>query len=233
MNFTVISILLALGHPLIHSAYKNYLKKKKAEALKEASFTLVHSLKGRRRYRSVLLKDENFARSLKAKMEGLRIFSTVTINCKTGTMLLTYERDDSIVDELIATLNEESAKVTKRQMEDESDTHSQGKGRGHSSFFDSNFDKAAFSAMSAISTYGIGQGVKQIGKNSILGSTINRYTHNLNDAVHDATGGITDIGTMVGLTSLVWGIYKIFAENQKPNGPQLLWWGYKLLEGHK
>jgi hypothetical protein len=230
MNFTVISILLALGHPIIHSAYRNYLHNKKTEALKDASFTLVHSIKGRRRYKSILLKDESFGHSLKKKMEKLKIFKTVSINSKTGTMLLTYDSDEHLMDELFATLNEESRKVTERKIQDEAQAHTL---KQHAnSMFSSNLDKAALGTISAISTYGIGQGVKQLGKKSILGSTINRYTHNLNEAVHNATGGVTDIGTAVGLVSLVWGIYQIFVNNQKPSGPQLLWWGYKLLDGH-
>ncbi len=231
MNLTVVSLLLALGQPIIHSAYKNYLIKKKEEALKEASFTLIHKLKGRRRYKSVLLKDPDFGLSLQRKFEGLNFILSVDINAITGTMLLTYNSEESVIDELMCKLNEETDKVTNRKLHEEQD-YGQEKTKGHGGFGTSNFDKAAMGAMSAISAYGIGQGVKHLGQKSILGSTVNKYTHNINSLVHDATGGITDLGTMVGMLSLTWGIYKIFVDNQKPNGPQLLWWGYKLLEGH-
>lgn len=47
----------------------------------------------------------------------------------------------------------------------------------------------------------------------------------------NSTNGIADLSILIGAMCLVWGAYKVYTQKQLPNGPQLVWWGYKILEG--
>ena len=60
MNFTVLSLVLAAAQPLLQAILSCNINEISVGNLKKAKFKLVHSLKGRRRYSSVLLKDVTF-----------------------------------------------------------------------------------------------------------------------------------------------------------------------------
>ena len=71
MNFTVLSLVLAAAQPLLQAILSCNINEISVGNLKKAKFKLVHSLKGRRRYSSVLLKDVTFAFTLKEKLHLL------------------------------------------------------------------------------------------------------------------------------------------------------------------
>ena len=74
-------------------------------------FTCLHSIEGRRRYKSVLLKDKAFGEALKSKLKGLGLFDQITVNNVTGTILLTYKSEEKDVDTVFEHLNAQTLKV--------------------------------------------------------------------------------------------------------------------------
>ncbi|MDY6465552.1 MAG: hypothetical protein SPK65_03060 [Succinivibrio dextrinosolvens] len=79
MNLTVLSVLIAVAQPLMQMFFNNYSNKKINENTKLAMFTCLHSIEGRRRYKSVLLKDKSFGEALKSKLKGLGLFDQITV----------------------------------------------------------------------------------------------------------------------------------------------------------
>ena len=111
MNLTVLSVLIAVAQPLMQMFFNNYSNKKIRENTKLAMFTCLHSIEGRRRYKSVLLKDKAFGEALKSKLKGLGLFDQITVNNVTGTILLTYKSEEKDVDTVFEHLNAQTLKV--------------------------------------------------------------------------------------------------------------------------
>lgn len=147
MNFTSLSILLAVGQPLFQFLFNKAMTKKLQKNALLAEFTCIHKITGRRRYKSILLKDEFFANALKQKIESLNLVSTVTINSTTATMLIIYSCYETQVDELINHINAQTKKVNEARFE---------KSVSESTFTDG--------AVKACSAYGIGQTASYVGK---------------------------------------------------------------------
>lgn len=215
MNFTVLSIVLALAQPLMQVVFKSISDKKMEQSSKEILFTCVSKIDGRRRYKSILLKDRNFAAQLKSKIEGLSLAESVTVNTVTGSILVTYSCDEKNIDEIFEHINEQAMKVSAQKAADD----------------DSLFSKFSRSAFSAASAYSVGNEASKLGKRSAIGRYLNQYASTANNFVKSSTAGIADLSILIGAVCLIWGGYKIFSQNQVPNGPQMLWWGYRILEG--
>lgn len=207
MNLTVLSVLLAVAQPLMQMVFNNYSNKKLKENTKLAMFTCIHNIEGRRRYKSVLLKDKSFANALKTKLKGLGLFDEITVNNVTGTILLTYKCEETDVDTVIEHLNAQTQKVTDEKT------------------------RLANSTMSAASAYSVGRQAASLGQKSLIGQSLNKYTTKANACVKASTNGFADLAIIIGSVCLIWGGYKIFTQNQVPSGPSLVWWGYKILEG--
>ncbi|MGN0914981.1 MAG: HMA2 domain-containing protein [Succinivibrio sp.] len=207
MNLTVLSVLIAFAQPLIQMVFNNYSAKKLKENTKLALFTCLHSIKGRRRYKSILLKDKVFADALQGKLTELGIFDRITVNNVTGSILLTYKCEEKDVDTVIDHLNAQTQKVTDCMTN-----------TGHS-------------AMNGSKAYRACGHAANVGQNSLIGQSLRKYTNKVNSCVKLSTNGIADLAIVVGSVCLLWGGYKIITQNQVPNGPSLVWWGYKILEG--
>ena len=207
MNLTVLSVLLAVAQPLMQMVFNNYSNKKLKENTKLAMFTCIHNIEGRRRYKSVLLKDKSFANALKTKLKGLGLFDEITVNNVTGTILLIYKCEETDVDTVIEHLNAQTQKVTDEKT------------------------RLANSTMSAASAYSVGRQAASLGQKSLIGQSLNKYTTKANACVKASTNGFADLAIIIGSVCLIWGGYKIFTQNQVPSGPSLVWWGYKILEG--
>ncbi|WP_281071486.1 HMA2 domain-containing protein [Succinivibrio dextrinosolvens] len=207
MNITVLSVLIAVAQPLMQMVFNNYSNKKLNENTKLAMFTCLHSIEGRRRYKSVLLKDKAFSDALKSKLKGLDLFDQITVNNVTGSILLTYKCEEKDVDTVIDHLNAQTLKVAESK------------------------SKIANSTLGAASAYSVGQQAASIGRNSLIGQSLRNYTTKVNSCVKRSTNGVADLAVVVGTICLLWGGYKVFTQNQVPNGPSLVWWGYKILEG--
>ena len=197
MNLTVLSLCIAAAQPLIGVYVNNLMKKKMIDSAKQAEFACVHAIKGRRRYKSILLKDPVFANALKEKFESLDLFKKVTVNTVTGTVLLEYECKAELVDEVIDHINEQTRKVNEDKFGDD----------------ESLLTKSVNGTVAASSAVAVGK------------------AGHANSAIRTALSGVADISIILGGICLIWGTYKVFVQKQTPNGPQLVWWGYKILEG--
>lgn len=79
------------------------------DSAKQAEFACVHAIKGRRRYKSILLKDPVFANALKEKFESLDLFKNYCKHCN-RYRTLEYECKAELVDEVIDHINEQTRK---------------------------------------------------------------------------------------------------------------------------
>lgn len=221
MNLTVISLFIAAAQPLLQSYFTTLMRKKLEQSAKLAVFTCIHSIKGRRRYKSILLKDGNFASALKEKIESLNQTNSVSINSVTGTMVLQYDCDETVIDEIINKINEQTQKVNESKLE-------KVQSRGA---FSAKLAHGAIATSSAISSGQSAAHLNQYAKRTRIGSALNSYTTSANNFVKSTLNNTVDLSIVVGAACFAWGVYKIFVQKQSPNGPQLLWWGYKILEG--
>lgn len=187
MSFTSLSILLAVGQPLFQFMFNRAMTKKLQKNALLAEFTCVHQIKGRRRYKSILLKDDLFSSTLKQKIESLNLVSTVTINTTTATMLITYACDETMVDELINHINAQTKKVNDARFE---------KSVSESTFTDS--------AVKACSAYGVGQTASYVGKRTVAGNLLKKHVTKANACVASSTNGIADLSIIIGAICLAW-----------------------------
>ena len=95
--------------------------------------------------------------------------------------------------------------------------------------------KSVNGTVAASSAVAVGKGASKLGKsagaNTVVGKCIGHYAGHANSAIRTALSGVADISIILGGICLIWGTYKVFVQKQTPNGPQLVWWGYKILEG--
>lgn len=219
MNLTVLSLCIAAAQTLIGVYVNNLMKKKMIDSAKQAEFACVHAIKGRRRYKSILLKDPVFANALKEKFESLDLFKKITVNTVTGTVLLEYECKAELVDEVIDHINEQTRKVNEDKFGDD----------------ESLLTKSVNGTVAASSAVAVGKGASKLGQSAgaktVVGKCIGHYAGHANSAIRTALSGVADISIILGGICLIWGTYKVFVQKQTPNGPQLVWWGYKILEG--
>ncbi|MGN1280572.1 MAG: HMA2 domain-containing protein [Succinivibrio sp.] len=207
MNLTVLSVLIAVAQPFMQMFFNNYSNKKIAENTRLAMFTCIHSIEGRRRYRSALLKDSSFSEALKSKLNELKLFDSISINNVTGSILLSYRCGEKDVDTVIDHINSQALKVAQSK------------------------SKLASCALGAASAYSVGEQASGMGRNSLIGQTLRNYTLKANSCIKASTNGKADLPVIVGALCIIWGGYKVFTQNQYPSGPSLVWWGYKILEG--
>lgn len=170
-----------------------------ANSEKLSKFELVHAIKGRRRYRSDLLKDQKFAEDLKRKFDNISEFAFINkikINNVTGSILLEYLSNDSnekYIDDLFSGLNQNIEKL-------ESGKELEAKKR---------------STISKRLTY----------LNFVMKKSLNK----LNSSVANSTYNILDLKTFVGLLFFGLGGYRVLTLKEFPAGPQMMWWGYHIL----
>lgn len=209
-------MLITTAFPLIQGLInKNPLKAFSTDKIK---FTCVSQIKGRRRYKSALLKQEKFATALKSKIDSFKLLRKLTINTVTGSMLLEYTCDEEKIDEMMNALNEQSKKLS----ESKSNTVKNGQKKGQ---------RFAKTAMSATTAFAGGKGAAALGKGigrgmGMKGGGTASVLPTLLSSVN-----MSGLSGIVATACLAWGGYKLFTKNQIPIGPQLVWFGYKAIEG--
>lgn len=213
-------MLITTAFPLIQGLInKNPLKAFSKDKIK---FTCVSQIKGRRRYRSALLKQEKFATALKSKIDSFKLLRKLTINTVTGSMLLEYTCTEDKIDEMMNALNEQSKKISESASRTEKNVQRKGQGRGQ------RLTKTAMSATAAIAG---GKGAAALGKGigRGIGMKGGKATSILPSLL--STINISGLSGIVATACLAWGGYKLITKNQIPVGPQLVWFGYKAIEG--
>lgn len=88
------------------------------EKIKENSFRLAHSIKGRRRYYiDSLKKNERLAKLLSVKLTQLPYIKEVTTNINTGSLLIIYNCAENIIDDIFTQLKEKVFNITRKIVE--------------------------------------------------------------------------------------------------------------------
>ncbi len=120
MNLTLISIVAALVNPVLGLLSGKQATTFSSDLNDAPVFTLVHAINGRRRYRSVLLKDQNFAENIKKRLTALPGIDSVTVNYVTCSILITYSTTDQFIDSIFSEINQASQNADKKNCEEES-----------------------------------------------------------------------------------------------------------------
>lgn len=210
------AMLASLGLPVLQTLIsKNPLKAFSKDKFK---FKCLSQIKGRRRYQSELLKQEKFATALKDKIDSFKLLKKLTINPVTGSMLLEYNCAEEKIDEMMAALNEQSKKL--------SETKKQPQRTGPKKF-----QRVAKGAMGATAAIAAGRGAAAIGKGigrgmGMKGGGASSILPTLFSSLN-----LTGLSGIVATACLAWGGYKLLNRKQIPVGPQLVWFGFKAIEG--
>lgn len=219
MNFTLVSLGLALAKPLVSFLAERGRRGAAAAAGNSPLFTLVHAIRGRRRYRSELLRDSAFAESFRRKLLGISGMKAVTVNPVTGSALLEYTLDDSVITELFQEMNQVSAAAGEESFFARAaqacggDPGNSGSGRGR--------EISRRGSFASGGGYPGDTGIREIFFASLAG---------VSRSISARTGGSLDLNSLLGLLLAGRGLYKIVKHGQLPSGPQLLWWGYNLFK---
>jgi len=211
MNIALLSSLIAVGQPLVQKVLTTTFSKTIRN--QELNFFCVHKLEGRRRYKSVLLKQDRFAKALKTKITTFKLVDKVTINTVTGSMLLEYKCPEEKIDDMMKALNAESTKLDTAVKKNISST----------------FDKVKKTAFTAGAAYAGGKGASMLSKG--ISKSVNKSSFLKTGSLAALSLPAFEIGSVIAAGCLVWGSYKILAKNQIPIAPQLLWLGYKTVDG--
>jgi hypothetical protein len=215
-NATRPALFATLGLPLLQTLIKkNPLKKFSEDKIK---FKCLSSIKGRRRYKSDLLKQETFANALREKIESFKLLKKLTINPVTGSMLLEYTCAEEKIDEMTEALNEQTKKLSEAKKEPQK-TGQKRSQRFAKGVMGSSAALAGVKGAMAIGK-GMGRGMRMSGGGS--SSLLPSLLSSLN---------LTGFSGIVATACLAWGGYKLFTRKQIPVGPQLIWFGYKAIEG--
>ncbi len=229
MNFTAVSIGFALIQPFLKTIIKSWHRREREKEYEQTRFTLVHGLKGRRRYRSALLKDPAFAANIGAAVAKLsedRRFmksgriTRVAASALTGTVLFEYTCDDSRIDLIVGAINRSAEKAAGIRRKEPARPAA-----GRTGAPALGYDRSGGAAAAP------GSGRRRA--DSTLRTALNYMTDQVSRSFSYNFANILDISTVIGLGFMAWGAYKITTLKQTPNGPQLLWWGYQMLDGRK
>ncbi len=209
------AMLASIGIPVLQTILsKNPLKVFSADRIK---FKCLSQIKGRRRYKSDLLKQEKFANALKEKIESFNLLKKLTINPITGSMLLEYTCSEEKIDEMMNALNEQSKKLSETKQHPQKSGPNKGQ-------------RVAKGAMGATAAFMGGKGASSLGKGMGRGMGMKGGATSLLPSLLSSFN-LTGLSGVVATACLAWGGYKLITRNQIPVGPQLVWFGYKAIEG--
>ncbi len=217
MNFTLVSLGLALAKPLI-----SFLAERRRQSADNSPlFTLVHAIRGRRRYRSGLLRDPAFAESFRTKLLGIAGIKTVTVNPVTGSALLEYTHEESVIEAFFQEMNMISAAAGEESFFAKAAQAFRGAPRNGNSGNGQGREVSCPGSGVSGCGYPGDTGIREIFFQSLAG---------ISRVISSRTGGSLDLNSLLGLLLAGRGLYKIVKHGQLPSGPQLLWWGYNLFK---
>ncbi len=190
-------------------------------------FTRVHAISGRVRYRCELLHDSSFAEDFADTLKSVQHIKSVSVNSRTGSVLVTYSCRDEIISDIFSRLNLDLQKVA---------------GRENSPV------EMLFSLFKSVpklnSVTGGRKALPAVSDKKTLNSDVIRSANGsrcLRESFFDSmsaisshitkqTGGYFDLPSLIGAILIVRGMYKMFRYGQMPSGPQLIWWGYSFFK---
>ena len=170
------------------------------------TFALKSSILGRRRYYAAALQgNEELAKLLEKNLGRIAFIDSVKASSVTGSLLVCYTGDEEAVDSLMADLG-----------------------------------KRVFGVKSAKLGFNLPQGLSAllpaagaVQPIAELGASIRRTAGAANAWLREKTRGWLDFPSVFALGFIVRGLRKILLYEQRPSGPQMLWWAFSILKGWK
>ena len=169
------------------------------------AFTLKSAVPGRRRYYAAALQEnEELAKLLEKNLGRIAFIDSVKASSVTGSLLVCYTGDEGAVDRLMADLGKRVFGAT---------------------------EHAGFNLPQGLSDLLPAAGVTQ--PLAELGASIRRTAGAANVWLREKTRGWLDFPSVFALGFIVRGLRKILLYEQRPSGPQMLWWAFSILKGWK
>lgn len=169
------------------------------------AFALKSAVPGRRRYYAAALQgNEELAKLLEKNLGRIAFIDSVKASSVTGSLLVCYTGDEGAVDRLMADLGKRVFGAT---------------------------EHAGFNLPQGLSDLLPAAGVTQ--PLAELGASIRRTAGAANVWLHKRTHGWLDFPSVFALGFIVRGLRKILLYEQRPSGPQMLWWAFSILKGWK
>ena len=169
------------------------------------AFALKSAVPGRRRYYAAALQgNEELAKLLEKNLGRIAFIDSVKASSVTGSLLVCYTGDEGAVDRLMADLGKRVFGAT---------------------------EHAGFNLPQGLSSLLPAAGVTQ--PLAELGASIRRTAGAANVWLHEKTHGWLDFPSVFALGFIVRGLRKILLYEQRPSGPQMLWWAFSILKGWK
>ena len=169
------------------------------------AFALKSAVPGRRRYYAAALQEnEELAKLLEKNLGRIAFIDSVKASSVTGSLLVCYTGDEEAVDRLMADLGKRVFGAAE-----------------HAGF---NLPQGLSSLLPAA---GLTQPLAE------LGASIRRTAGAANAWLHEKTRGWLDFPSVFALGFIVRGLRKILLYEQRPSGPQMLWWAFSILKGWK
>ena len=170
------------------------------------AFALKSAVPGRRRYYAAALQgNEELAKLLEKNLGRIAFIDSVKASSVTGSLLVCYTGDEEAVDSLMADLG-----------------------------------KRVFGVKSAKLGFNLPQGLSAllpaagaVQPIAELGASIRRTAGAANAWLREKTRGWLDFPSVFALGFIVRGLRKILLYEQRPSGPQMLWWAFSILKGWK
>ena len=169
------------------------------------AFALKSAVPGRRRYYAAALQEnEELAKLLEKNLGRIAFVDSVKASSVTGSLLVCYTGDEKAVDRLMADLGKRVFGAA---------------------------DHAGFNLPQGLSDLLPAAGLTQ--PLAELGASIRRTAGAANAWLHEKTRGWLDFPSVFALGFIVRGLRKILLYEQRPSGPQMLWWAFSILKGWK
>ena len=169
------------------------------------AFALKSAVPGRRRYYAAALQEnEELAKLLEKNLGRIAFVDSVKASSVTGSLLVCYTGDEKAVDRLMADLGKRVFGAA---------------------------DHAGFNLPQGLSSLLPAAGFTQ--PLAELGASIRRTAGAANVWLHEKTHGWLDFPSVFALGFIVRGLRKILLYEQRPSGPQMLWWAFSILKGWK
>ena len=169
------------------------------------AFALKSAVPGRRRYYAAALQgNEELAKLLEKNLGRIAFIDSVKASSVTGSLLVCYTGDEEAVDRLMADLGKRVFGAAE-----------------HAGF---NLPQGLSSLLPAA---GFTQPLAE------LGASIRRTAGAANVWLREKTRGWLDFPSVFALGFIVRGLRKILLYEQRPSGPQMLWWAFSILKGWK
>lgn len=171
------------------------------------AFSLKSAALGRRRYYIAALQDNaELAKLLEKNLSRIAWIDSVKATSLTGSLLISYTGSEAEMDRLMAEIGRRVFGVQPAAV---------------------GFPLPQAAPSPALPAAGAPQPLAE------LGASIRRTVGTANAWLRSKTFGWLDFPSIVALGFIARGLRKILLYNQRPSGPQMLWWAFSLLKGWK